>query len=160
MRVNHSGEVAAQALYQGQSLVENNKEMLTYLKTAANEEADHLLWTNDRLKTLNTNPSFLNPLWYGGAFVLGVFSRSFGTKISVGFLAETERQVENHLNNHLQIFPKKDLYSIFILKTMLEDEVEHANWAENSKNYTALPFVVKNFMKVGSKIMISFSKKI
>ena len=158
MRVNHSGEVAAQALYQGQSLIENNKNTLNYLKKAAIEEADHLLWTRNRLNDLGSKPSFLNPLWYGGAFFLGVLSRSYGTKMSVGFLAETERQVENHLRNHLQIFPKNDLKSIAILETMLKDEVEHAEWAEKSENFSELPVIIKSFMKVGSTIMIKISK--
>ena len=158
MRVNHSGEVAAQALYQGQSLIENNSEIVNYLQNAAVEEADHLIWTRNRLKTLGSNPSVLNPIWYGGAFFLGIISRSFGTKVSVGFLAETERQVEAHLRNHLQIFPKNDLESIKILETMLNDEVEHAKWAESSNNFSELPYPIKISMKIGSMIMIKVSK--
>ncbi len=160
MRVNHSGEVAAQALYQGQSLIENNKQTLDYLKNASIEEADHLLWTKNRLKALGSKPSFLNPLWYSGAFFLGVLSRSFGTNTSLGFLAETERQVETHLRHHLQIFPKNDFKSITVLETMLKDEIEHAKWAENSENFSKLPLVIKYFMKIGSIIMIKVSKVI
>ncbi len=160
MRINHSGEVAAQALYQGQSLIENNKQTLDYLKNAAIEEADHLLWTKNRLNDLGSNPSYLNPIWYSGAFFLGILSRSFGTNISLGFLAETERQVESHLRYHLQIFPKNDLKSIAVLKTMLMDEIEHAKWAENSEKFSKLPLVIKYLMKAGSIVMIRVSKVI
>jgi ubiquinone biosynthesis monooxygenase Coq7 len=160
MRVNHSGEVAAQALYQGQMLLENDVILINYLKEAANEEADHLSWTSEQLDFLESKKSFFNPLWYGGAFFLGVLSRGFSKSTSMGFLAETERQVVSHLEEHLKSFPVNDIASNEILKKMLIDESTHADWAENSDNYIELPIIIKSFMRIGSKVMIVISQKI
>ena len=160
MRVNHSGEVAAQALYQGQMLVETDREVNRYLLTAANEEADHLNWTSERLNSLNTKPSYLNPVWYSGALMLGLFARLMGKTTSIGFLAETERQVETHLRKHLEIFPKTDKLSIAVLETMLADETKHAEWAEGSSHHESLPIFMKKSMALGSKIMIKVAEKL
>ena len=160
MRVNHSGEVAAQALYQGQMLLEKNKNMVEYFAKAAEEEADHLNWTSSQIIKLNSHESYLNLLWYGGAFILGVSASLSGEKKSLGFLAETERQVEEHLIGHLKVIPKNDESSRLVVEAMLRDEAEHAHWAENSKNYLELPKLLKKFMKQGAKLMIFFSQKI
>jgi len=109
MRVNHSGEVSAQALYQGQSLTSKNKEIKDKLQQAALEENDHLAWTKNRLNELGSHTSLLNPLWYGGSFAIGAFAGAIGDKWNLGFLAETENQVVKHLESHLNMLPGGDL---------------------------------------------------
>jgi ubiquinone biosynthesis monooxygenase Coq7 len=160
MRVNHAGEVAAQALYQGQLLFEKNSHTVDYFNKAAEEEADHLIWTSSEIKKLDSHESYLNSLWYLGAFLLGVSASLSGEKKSLGFLAETERQVANHLSNHLKILPDTDKSSRLVVETMLQDETKHALWAEQSEGFTKLPKVFKNYMQRGAKIMVSFSHKI
>ncbi len=160
MRVNHAGEVAAQALYQGQMLFERNKNMVMYFSKAAEEEADHLNWTSNQIDKLNSHKSYLNFLWYGGAFLLGATAALSGEKKSLGFLAETERQVEEHLQGHLKVFPKNDKSSRLVIEEMLRDEAEHADWAENSKNFVELPKTLKKFMKQGAKLMVFVSQRI
>jgi ubiquinone biosynthesis monooxygenase Coq7 len=160
MRVNHAGEVAAQALYQGQLLFEKNYQTVDYYHKAANEEADHLIWTSSQIKKLDSHESYFNSLWYWGAFFLGVSASLSGEKKSIGFLAETERQVAEHLANHLKILPENDKSSRLVVETMLRDETEHASWAEGSEGFTELPKVLKNFMQQGAKIMVYFSQKI
>ena len=160
MRVNHAGEVAAQGLYQGQLLFEKNENMVNYFHKAAEEEADHLIWTSSQVAKLNSRESCLNSLWYWGAFMLGLGASLSGNEKSLGFLAETERQVANHLDSNLKILPKNDESSIMIVQTMLHDETEHALWAENSDNFVKLSKLLKNFMKNGAKIMISCSQRI
>ena len=160
MRENHAGEVAAQALYQGQILFERNSDMVDYFSKAAEEEADHLNWTSSQITKLGSRQSYLNFLWYGGAFFLGVSASLSGEKKSLGFLAETERQVEKHLLGHLKVLPGNDKSSRLIVKAMLEDEAGHAHWAENSKSYVKLPKLLQNFMQQGAKVMIFFSHKI
>ncbi len=160
MRINHAGEVAAQALYQGQMLFEKNNTMVDYFTRAAEEEADHLNWTSSQISKFDSHESYLNTLWYGGAFLLGIAASLSGEKKSLGFLAETERQVEEHLLGHLKVIPENDKSSRLVVEAMLKDEAEHAEWAENSKNYVKLPMLLKKFMKQGAKTMIFFSKKI
>jgi len=159
MRVNHSGEVAAQALYQGQLFFEKDSQLVEYLSNAANEEADHLIWTSSQLKKLSSHESYFNSLWYFGAFFLGVFASVSGKRYSTSFLAETENQVAEHLRGHLSIIPLKDKSSILVIESMLEDETAHANWAKNSGSFKELPNILKSLMGNGAKIMIYFSKK-
>ena len=160
MRVNHAGEVAAQALYQGQMLFEKNRDMVMYFSKAAEEEADHLNWTSYQIDKLDSHKSYLNFIWYSGAFLLGASAALSGEKKSLGFLAETERQVEEHLQGHLKVFPKNDKSSRLVIEEMLRDEAEHADWAENSKNFVELPKTLKKFMKQGAKLMVFVSQRI
>lgn len=125
MRVNHAGEVCAQALYQGQALMARSAESREVLEEAAREERDHLAWCEMRLSTLGASPSLLNPLWYAGSFALGAASGLAGDKWSMGFLVETERQVEAHLTDHLFRLPQQDVASRVILEAMREDEIRH-----------------------------------
>ena len=164
MRINHSGEVAAQGLYQGQLFFETDPSMRNYLKKAAKEEADHLMWTEEYLAAKGTKKSYLNPIWYLGSFGLAVFMQLQGQKKSKSFLAETERQVQTHLENHLNIFPSEDNQARVILTKMYEDEGEHANWAENGSSGNdskeELSRFEKHAMEVMSKVMIKTSKRI
>lgn len=129
MRVNHCGEVCAQALYRGQALTCRNEGIRSALADAAFEETEHLAWTEQRLVELGDRKSFLNPLWYAGAFVLGAVAGRVGDKWNLGFLAETERQVEAHLDGHLQKLPSGDSRSVAVVEQMREDEIRHANMA-------------------------------
>ncbi|MCK5395978.1 MAG: 2-polyprenyl-3-methyl-6-methoxy-1,4-benzoquinone monooxygenase [Gammaproteobacteria bacterium] len=152
MRVNHCGEVSAQALYQGQSLTSKNKEIKDKLQRAALEENDHLNWTKNRIDELGGHTSFLNPLWYGGSFAIGAFAGAMGDKWNLGFLAETEHQVVNHLESHLNQLPGGDLKSRAILEQMKTDELKHATTAiENGA--AQLPPAVKTLMAAMSKVM-------
>ena len=164
MRINHSGEVAAQGLYQGQLFFETEPAMRNYLKTAAKEEADHLMWTEEDLASKGTRKSYFNPIWYLGSFGLAVFMQLQGHKKSRSFLAETERQVQAHLEKHLNMFPQDDNQAQEILKKMYEDEGEHANWAENDSSGNEvkeeLSKLEKLAMRVMSKVMIETSRKI
>ena len=164
MRINHSGEVAAQGLYQGQLFFETEPAMRNYLKKAAKEEADHLMWTEEYLAARGTKKSYLNPIWYLGSFGLAVYMQVQGQRKSKSFLAETERQVETHLEKHLDIFPSEDNQARVILEKMYEDEGEHASWAENDSSGKNLKDELSKFekhaMKVMSKVMIETSKRI
>ncbi len=164
MRINHSGEVAAQGLYQGQLFFETDPDMRNYLKKAAQEEADHLMWTEEYLAAKGVRRSYLNPIWYVGSFGLAVFMQIQGQKKSRAFLAETERQVQTHLEEHLGIFPSEDNQAQAILKKMYEDEGEHANWAENDSSGNEVKEELSKFEKramgVMSKVMIETSKRI
>ena len=164
MRINHSGEVAAQGLYQGQLFFETNPSMRDYLEKAAGEEADHLIWTEEYLAAKGAKKSYLNPIWYLGSFGLAVFMQLQGQKKSKSFLAETERQVQTHLKKHLDIFPNEDNQAQAILKKMYEDEGEHAQWAENDSSgneareeLSKIEILVMRFM---SKVMIETSRRI
>jgi len=143
MRVNHVGEVCAQALYQGQGLTAQNEDVQKTLMQAAREETEHLAWTEQRISELGGRKSFLNPLWYGGSFAIGFVA---------GFLAETERQVEEHLSSHLHRLPFNDQKSRAIVTQMKIDEASHATMAL-SHGGAELPAPVKVVMKLGSKIM-------
>ena len=152
MRVNHSGEVSAQALYQGQALTSANEEIREKLREAAIEENDHLDWTKRRLEELGSHTSLLNPLWYGGSFAIGAFAGAIGDKWNLGFLAETEHQVVRHLDNHLNRLPPTDQRSRAILEQMKTDELKHATTAIEH-GAAELPPPVKTLMAAMSKVM-------
>jgi ubiquinone biosynthesis monooxygenase Coq7 len=152
MRVNHSGEVAAQALYQGQALTARDERLAATMRHAAAEEADHLAWCASRLKELDAAPSLLNPLWYAGSFAIGAFAGAFGQSASLGFVAETERQVESHLRGHMQRLGDADPRSRAILEQMTHDEVQHGAKA-TSMGGQELPFPVKAAMRLTSRLM-------
>ncbi len=152
MRVNHSGEISAQALYQGQALTAKDPAIREKLQQAAIEENDHLKWTQLRLQELGSHASLLNPVWYSGSFALGAFAGALGDKWSLGFLAETEYQVIKHLDSHLSQIPESDGRSRAILEQMKTDEAGHATTAvENGA--AELPFPVKKLMLAMSKVM-------
>ena len=152
MRVNHVGEVCAQALYQGQGLTARNEAVQQTLMQAAREETEHLAWTERRIAELGGRKSLLNPLWYGGSFAIGVVAGLLGDKWNLGFLAETEHQVGAHLASHLQQLPNNDEKSRAIVTQMEIDEASHATMAL-SHGGAELPLPVKFTMKLGSKIM-------
>jgi ubiquinone biosynthesis monooxygenase Coq7 len=152
MRVNHSGEVAAQALYQGQALTARDPLVKSAMRQAAAEEIDHLAWCEQRLKELKGQTSLLNPLWYFASFALGAFAGAMGDRASLGFIAETEKQVESHLRDHLGRLSAKDLRSRAILEQMTHDEVQHGAKAA-SMGGKALPFPITWAMRATSKLM-------
>ncbi|MGD8583652.1 MAG: 2-polyprenyl-3-methyl-6-methoxy-1,4-benzoquinone monooxygenase [Gammaproteobacteria bacterium] len=152
MRVNHSGEVSAQALYQGQSITARNQAVREKLEQAALEENDHLVWTENRLQELGERTSLLNPLWYTGSFAIGAFAGALGDKWNLGFLAETEHQVVKHLEEHLNKIPVSDKRSRAILEQMKIDEARHATTALDHGG-AALPLPVKKLMQAMSKVM-------
>lgn len=159
MRVNHVGEVCAQALYQGQSLASKDPEKKKLFNHAAQEEADHLAWTQERLNELGGRPSLLNPLWYGGSFALGFVAGQMGDKISLGFMAETEKQVEHHLDSHLKRLPANDLPSRAILEQMKQDEIEHGQTAIHQGG-AHLPLPVRFAMTSMAKVMTTLAQRI
>lgn len=152
MRVNHVGEVCAQALYQGQGLTARNGAVQQTLMQAAREETEHLAWTERRIAELGGRKSLLNPFWYGGSFAIGVVAGMLGDKWNLGFLAETEQQVGEHLAGHLQRLPGQDEKSRAIVTQMRIDEASHATMAL-SYGGTELPLPIKITMKLGSKVM-------
>lgn len=152
MRINHSGEVSAQALYQGQALTCRNDAIREKLNLAAIEENDHLSWTKCRIDELGGHTSLLNPIWYGGSFAIGAFAGAIGDKWNLGFLAETEHQVVAHLESHLNKLPGGDLKSRAVLQQMKIDEAIHATTAIDS-GAAELPPPVKKLMAIMSKIM-------
>lgn len=152
MRVNHSGEICAQALYQGQALSARNPQAREALEQAATEETDHLAWTAQRIAELGGRVSLLNPLWYAGSFALGAAAGLLGDKWSLGFLAETERQVEGHLAGHLDRLPPQDEKSRAVVEQMKDDEARHARTAIEH-GAAELPAPVKLAMKLGSRVM-------
>ena len=152
MRVNHVGEICAQALYSAQSLTTRDPALKTQFEQAAREEADHLAWISDRLDELGSRPSLLNPLWYAGAFGLGLIAGRLGDRASLGFLVETERQVEAHLESHLGRLPDADHASRAIVAQMKEDEAAHAALALQAGG-VELPAPVRAVMKAASRVM-------
>jgi len=152
MRVNHVGEVCAQALYSAQALTTANPALRRQFEHAAREETDHLVWTEQRLRELGTRPSLLNPLWYAGAFGIGLLAGRAGDAISLGFVVETERQVEQHLESHLDRLPPADLTSRAILSHMKDDESAHALAAERA-GAAQLPLPVRWAMRAAAKVM-------
>lgn len=152
MRINHVGEVCAQALYSGQALVSRDPANVEALKQASREEVDHLAWCEQRITELGGRKSLLNPLWYGASFGLGLTAGLLGDKWNLGFLAETEHQVSAHLNSHLQELPQADNASRAIVAQMKTDEEQHANTAERLGG-AALPTPVKLVMRLASKVM-------
>lgn len=152
MRVNHSGEVCAQALYQGQALTARNPVAKAALEQAALEETEHLNWCETRIHELGSHTSYLNPLWYTGSLAIGVLAGTLGDKWNLGFLAETERQVERHLASHLARLPAADTKSRAIVEQMKTDEAQHASTAMEQGG-VALPMPVKQGMQLTSKLM-------
>lgn len=152
MRINHTGEVCAQALYQGQALTAKDAEVQRSLNQAACEEIEHLAWTEQRITELGGRKSLLNPIWYSGSFFIGAAAGMLGDKWNLGFLAETERQVESHLAKHLHSLPGQDEKSRAIVAQMQIDEAGHANVAM-SHGGIDLPTPVKLVMRLGSKVM-------
>lgn len=152
MRVNHVGEVCAQALYTAQAMATTNPDLRAKLERAAREETDHLAWTKARLDELGARPSLLNPLWYAGAFGLGLVAGRFGDPVSLGFVVETERQVEAHLQSHLERLPAGDHASRAIVVQMKEDEAAHADAALRA-GAVELPAPVKAAMRAAAKVM-------
>jgi len=159
MRVNHAGEMAAQALYQGQSLTARDPALAEQLKHASIEESDHLNWCRRRLSELDARPSRLDPLWYAGSFAIGITAGIAGDRWNLGFLAETEHQVVRHLDSHLDRLPPEDLRSRAVVTQMKSDEQGHANLAE-SLGAAELPKPIKAFMQFTSKVMTGVAEKI
>lgn len=156
MRVNHSGEVSAQALYQGQALTATLPEVRTAMEQAALEENDHLVWCQQRVEYFGGHTSVLNPLWYAGSFVMGAVAGKIGDKWSLGFVAETEKQVVKHLDEHLEQISKNDEKSRAILEQMKIDELHHGTTALEAGG-AALPKPVKLAMGLMSKVMTKTS---
>jgi ubiquinone biosynthesis monooxygenase Coq7 len=152
MRVNHVGEVCAQALYTAQALATSDTALKTRMEKAAREETDHLAWTKARLDALGARPSLLNPLWYAGAFGLGLLAGRFGDPVSLGFVIETERQVEAHLQGHLERLPAGDHASRAIVAQMKDDEAAHALAAQQAGGIE-LPPPVKLAMRAAARVM-------
>lgn len=152
LRVDHAGEVSAQALYHGQALVARRPALRELMNEAAREENDHLAWCEQRLHELASRPSYLGPLWYAGSFAIGSLAGAAGDRWSLGFLAETERQVVRHLEGHLQRLPGGDHRSRAILVQMRADEERHATTALHA-GAAALPRPVKHLMTITSKLM-------
>lgn len=159
MRVNHVGEVCAQALYQSQKLVARNPQIQEMLNHSGQEEMDHLAWCETRLQELGSHTSYLNPFWYAGSFAIGLAAGLAGDKWSLGFVSETEKQVENHLESHLQKLPQEDHRSRAIVDQMRIDEIEHGQAAKDAGG-VSLPQPIQKMMQVMSKIMTSTAYKI
>jgi ubiquinone biosynthesis monooxygenase Coq7 len=152
MRVNHAGEIAAQALYHAQALFARDPDVREFMLHAAREETDHLAWCETRLQELGARPSVLNPLWYAGSFGIGAVAALLGDKASLGFVAETERQVEGHLKSHLERLPADDQRSRAIVEAMCHDEAGHGRQAENAGAAT-LPGPVRELMRRTARVM-------
>ena len=159
MRVNHSGEVCAQALYQGQALTSRDPAIRDALREAAHEEVEHLAWTEQRLRELGSHTSWMNPLWYAGSLTLGVLAGKLGDRWNLGFLAETEKQVTAHLESHLDRLPGSDEKSAAIIRQMAVDETSHAHTAE-ALGAAQFPPLVKALMQQTSKLMTGLSYRI
>ena len=152
MRINHTGEVCAQALYIGQAALARDIDNREHLLRAAAEETDHLAWCAERLQQLDSRPSLLNPLWYAGSYVIGAAAALAGDPVSLGFVVETERQVETHLAEHLQKLPAQDERSRAVLATMQTDEIRHA-LAAQQRGGIKLPFPLPQLMHASSMLM-------
>lgn len=152
MRVNHVGEVCAQALYASQALATRDDRLRQHFEAAAREETDHLAWTRGRLTELGARPSLLNPLWYAGAFAMGLVAGRLGDRVSLGFVLETERQVEAHLQSHLERLPAGDHASRAIVVQMRDDEAHHAAQAQRA-GALEFPAPVKALMKAAARVM-------
>ena len=152
MRINHAGEICAQALYQGQAATARLPDVRGKMEQASQEENDHLAWTEERIRNLGGHTSYLNPLWYAGSFAIGALAGAIGDKWSLGFVAETEKQVVRHLDGHLQRLPTQDGKSRAILEQMRDDEGRHATVAIESGG-ADLPEAVRQLMRWTSKIM-------
>lgn len=152
MRVNHAGEVAAQALYHGQSMLARSDRTRELLEDAAREEADHLAWCERRLTELGSRPSLLNPVWYAGSFAIGALAAAVSDRTSLGFVAETERQVEHHLSGHLDRLPRADTRSRAIVEQMRHDESGHGDQAKRA-GAAELPAAVRAVMRGTARVM-------
>ncbi|MDX1455277.1 MAG: 2-polyprenyl-3-methyl-6-methoxy-1,4-benzoquinone monooxygenase [Gammaproteobacteria bacterium] len=152
MRVNHAGEIAAQALYQGQAVTARNAQVRAAMQESAAEEVDHLAWCEERLEELGEGPSKLAPFWYAGSFAIGALAGAIGDKWSLGFVAETEKQVESHLDDHLEKIAEDDTRSRAIIAQMRLDEIHHGDKAR-AAGAAELPPPVKSLMKLVSKVM-------
>lgn len=160
MRINHVGEVCAQALYTGQALACRSPALRAQLAEASREETDHLAWTQERLNDLNARPSWLNPLWYAGSFAIGFAAGKLGgDKVSLGFVVETERQVEAHLQSHMNLLPAADTASRAIVLQMKADEIAHAQMAMKA-GAIELPAPVKSVMKLAAKVMTTVAHRV
>jgi len=159
MRVNHVGEVCAQALYQSQKLVARNSQIQEMLDHSGQEEMDHLAWCETRLKELGSHTSYLNPFWYAGSFAIGLAAGLAGDQWSLGFVAETEKQVENHLESHLQKLPEDDHRSRAIVDQMRLDEIAHGQAAMHAGGVN-LPEPIQKMMQTMSKLMTTTAYKI
>lgn len=159
MRVNHTGEVCAQALYQGQALTAKLPHIRAEMEQAADEEIDHLVWCQQRIDALGSHTSYLNPLWYGLSFAIGASAGLVSDKVSLGFVAATEDQVCKHLQHHLAALPQDDSRSRAVVSQMLEDEARHAEMALNAGGYR-FPAPVKGMMTLISKVMTTASYRI
>jgi ubiquinone biosynthesis monooxygenase Coq7 len=159
MRVNHAGEIAAQALYHAQALFARDADTRAFMQQAAREEADHLAWCDERLRALGSRPSVLTPVWYAGSFAIGALAGLLGDKASLGFVAETERQVEGHLRGHLDRLPAEDTRSRAILEAMQHDEATHGEQAKEA-GAADLPQPVKDLMRVTSSVMTATAYRI
>ena len=159
MRINHTGEVCAQALYLGQAVLARNADTREHLLHAADEETDHLAWCAARLKELDSRPSLLNPLWYAGSYTIGAVAALAGDPLSLGFLVETERQVEAHLQDHLEKLPAPDERSRAVLTQMQADEVRHAQEAQQ-RGGVDLPFPLPKLMSLSSMVMKAVAYRI
>ena len=160
MRINHVGEVCAQALYTGQALACQSPALRAQLAEASREETDHLAWTKQRLDELNDRPSLLNPLWYAGSFVIGYAAGKLGgDRVSLGFVVETERQVEAHLQSHMDLLPAADSASRAIVAQMKADEMAHAPMAMKA-GAVELPAPVKALMQAAAKVMTTVAHRV
>jgi len=157
--VNHAGEVAAQALYLGQSLAAKNMNTKSHMRLSADEELTHLSWCAKRLDELDSKPSKLTPIWFVGCLSIGFIAGKYGDEASYSFTAETERQVAEHLNDHLKKLPKNDVRTSELLKKMMEDEIMHMELA-NKKTQKVIPEPVKFLMSVGGKILRNLSLRL
>jgi ubiquinone biosynthesis monooxygenase Coq7 len=159
MRVNHVGEVCAQALYTAQAFATKNESLREHFARASAEETDHLAWTAQRLEELGARQSLLNPLWYAGAFGLGLIAGRLGDKVSLGFVVETENQVEAHLQSHLSLLPDNDHASRAIVAQMKDDEARHAQEAKEA-GAMELPGPIKGLMRVAAKVMTTVAHRV
>ena len=159
MRVNHVGEVCAQALYHAQALTATTPERRDQMHAAAREEGDHLAWTQQRLNELGARPSLLNPLWYAGSFGIGLLAGRLGDSLSLGFVVETERQVEQHLAGHLDRLPQEDGRSRAIVAKMKEDEARHADDAL-AAGATLLPLPARWAMVLAARVMTATAHRV
>ena len=159
MRVNHVGEICAQALYQGQALTARSSEVRQSFAQSAQEESDHLAWSAERIRELGGRPSLLNPLWYAGSFAIGAVAGALGDKWNLAFLAETERQVEEHLSGHLERLPANDRRTRVIVEAMRADEAKHRATAMRM-GAAELPAGAKAAMRLASKVMTTVAYRV
>ncbi|TMH43989.1 MAG: 2-polyprenyl-3-methyl-6-methoxy-1,4-benzoquinone monooxygenase [Betaproteobacteria bacterium] len=159
MRVNHVGEICAQALYQGQALTARNARVKAALEQAAREEEDHLAWSIERIRELGGRPSLLNPFWYAGSFAIGALAGALGDRWNLAFLSETERQVEEHLTGHLDALPSGDERTRAVVAAMRNDEAKHGG-AARSLGAADLPAPIKSAMRLASKFMTTVAYRV